>query len=174
MKLHGSITINDRHYSAGDNVSWISVYPFFLVHMLGFGVGGFIMAYGTMDDGTRVPLLAQCLFGGFAISVYTVFYLLIFGRDDVKWMFINAGLGLFGILSQIDWLLSLFGKRVADFPVYVHVVPFLYFVLYTFLIRHALLDLLGAREDETKRARVEYGYVGASVFVYLLLHFLEA
>jgi hypothetical protein len=83
-------------------------------------------------------------------------------------------LGLFGIVSQIDWLLSLFGKRVADYPPYVHVVPFLYFVLYTFLIRHAVLDILGAREDETKRSRVEYGYIGASLGFYLLAHFLEA
>ena len=86
----------------------------------------------------------------------------------------GLGLGLFGIISQIDWLLSLFGRRVADYPVYVHVIPFLYFVLYTFLIRHALLDMLGAREDEAKRSRVEYSYVGVSVGLYLLLHFLEA
>ena len=137
--------------------------------MLAFGGSGFVMAYGA---GAPVPFLF--LHGGIAILVYTLFYLTIFGRDEVKWMFINAGLGLLGIYSQIDWLLSLFGRRVADYPVYVHVVPFLYFVLYTFLIRHAVLDLLGAREDETKRTRVEYAYVGASVAVYLLAHFLEA
>jgi hypothetical protein len=105
--------------------------------------------------------------------MYTVFYLLIFGRDEVKWMFINAGLGVLGIVSQIDWILSLFGKRMGDFPPYVHVTPVLYFVLYTFLIRHAFLDLFGAREDETKRKRVEFGYIGATVATYLLAHFLE-
>jgi hypothetical protein len=88
--------------------------------------------------------------------------------------FINAGLGLLGIVSQIDWILSLFGKRFADFPVYVHVIPFLYFVLYTFLIRQFFHDVLGAREDATRRRRVDFGYVVGSVFVYLLLHFLEA
>ena len=46
-------------------------------------------------------------------------------------------------------------------------------MLYTFLIRHAVLDLLDAREDEAKRRRVEYGYVGASVLFYLAAHFLE-
>ncbi|MGD0248315.1 MAG: hypothetical protein ABSB75_04605 [Candidatus Limnocylindrales bacterium] len=169
MKLHGNITINGRTYVSGDDIPWTSVYPFFLLHMLGFGGSGFLLAYGP-----GIPWPALYLHGGLAILVYTLFYLTIFGRDEVKWMFINGGLGLLGIYSQIDWLLSLFGRRAADYPVYVHVIPFMYVVLYTFLIRHAVLDLFGAREDETKRTRVQYGYVGASVGVYLLLHFLEA
>jgi hypothetical protein len=69
-------------------------------------------------------------------------------------------------------MLSLFGKRVADYPIYVHVIPILYFVLYTFLIRRAVLDLFGAREDTAKRNRVQYFYVGGSVGVYLVAHFL--
>ena len=168
MKLHGSLSINGRAYSSGDEVPGAFVYPFFLIHMLGFGLAGFAMAY------SGVPMEMVFMHGGIAIAVYIVFYLAIFGLDEVKWMFINAGLGIFGIVSQIDWILSLFGKHVGDFPWYVHVIPFLYFVLYTFLLRHAVLDLLGAREDETKRRRVEFVYVGASVGVYLLLHFLES
>jgi hypothetical protein len=167
MKIHGGMTINGRAYGSGDEIPGLFVYPFFLVHMLAFGVSGFVMAYAG------VPLEIVYMHGGIAILVYIVFYLAIFGLDEVKWMFINAGLGLFGIISQIDWLLSLFGRRVADYPVSVHVIPFLYFVLYTFLIRHAVLDILGAREDEAKRSRVEYGYIGVSVGLYLLLHFLE-
>ena len=169
MKMHGSMTMNGREYVSGDEIPGTSVYPFFLIHMLAFGGSGFAMAYAG-----GVPVEILYLQGGIALLVYTVFYLVIFGLDEVKWMFINAGLGLLGIYSQIDWLLSLFGRRAADYPVYVHVVPFLYFVLYTFLIRHAVLDLLGVRDDDTKRTRVEYGYIGVSVGVYLLAHFLEA
>jgi hypothetical protein len=168
MKLHGSMTVNGRAYASGDEIPGLFVYPFFLIHMLAFGASGFLMAYG----GAPVPFLY--MHGGIAIFVYLIFYFAIFGRDEVKWMFINAGLGLFGILSQIDWLLSLFGKRVADYPPYVHVVPFMYFILYTFLIRHAVLDLLGARDDDTKRSRVQFAYVGLSVAVYLGAHFLES
>jgi hypothetical protein len=134
--------------------------------MLGFGGSGFFLAYGG------APIEFVFMHGGIAILVYLIFYLAIFGRDEVKWMFINAGLGLFGMLSQIDWLLSQFGKSVGDYPPYVHVVPVLYFVLYTFLIRHALLDLFGAREDETKRSKVEWGYVGFSLLTYGTLHLL--
>jgi hypothetical protein len=126
------------------------------------------MAYGG------APVLFLYMHGGIAILVYIVFYLTIFGLDEVKWMFINAGLGLLGIYSQIDWLLSLFGRRVADYPVYVHVVPVLYFVLYTFLIRHADLDFRGVRDDDTKRSRVQFAYVGLSVAVYVVAHFLES
>jgi hypothetical protein len=167
MKLHGSMTINGRAYAKGDEIPGSFVYPFFLIHMLAFGAAGFAMAYGG------VPIEMVYMHGGIAIAVYLIFYLAIFGLDEVKWMFINAGLGLFGIVSQIAWILSLFGKHFADFPVYVHLVPFMYFVLYTFLIRHAVLDMLGAREDEARRSRVEYAYVGASVGLYLLAHFLE-
>jgi hypothetical protein len=167
MKLHAGMTVNGRSYSKGDEIPGLFVYPFFLVHMLAFGTSGFVLAYSD------APVLFLYMHGGIAIFVYTIFYLAIFGRDEVKWMFINAGLGIFGIVSQIDWLLSLFGRRVADYPFYVHVIPFLYFVLYTFLIRHALLDLLGARDDDVKRARVQYGYIGASVAFYLLAHLLE-
>jgi hypothetical protein len=168
VKLHGAITVNGREYASGDEISWTSVYPLFLIHMLAFGGSAFFMAYSA-----GVPVEMLYMQGGIAILVYTVFYLIIFGRDEVKWMFINAGLGLFGIYSQMSWLLSLFGKRAADYPLYVHVIPGMYFVLYTFLIRHAVLDLLGVREDEARRRRVEYGYVGVSVGVYLLAHLLE-
>ena len=58
--------------------------------------------------------------GGIAIVVYTVFYLAIFGLDEVKWMFINGGLGVLGIYSQIGWILGLFGRKISDYPVHVH------------------------------------------------------
>ena len=165
MRLHSGLTINGREYSSGDEIPGRYVYPFFLVHMLAFGLSGFLLAY------SGAPVAILYMHGGIAILVYLVFYLAIFGRDEVAWMFINAGLGIGGILSQLDWILSLFGKRVGDFPPTVHVIPILYFVLYTFLIRHALLDLFHADDDATRR-RVQYGYVGGSLLLYLALHFL--
>jgi hypothetical protein len=171
MKLHGGLTMNGTYYPAGTEVSWVVIYPFFLLHMLLFGAAGCFMAYGGYEAGVPAPFL--CLPSGIGILVYLVFYLVIFGRDEVKWMFINAGLGVLGIVSQIDWILSLFGHRVSDYPPEIHVIPLLYFVLYTFLIRHAVLDFTGAREDEARQRRVEFGYIGASVAIYLVAHFLE-
>ncbi len=105
--------------------------------------------------------------------VYILFYLSIFGRDEVKWMLINAGLGLFGIYCNIDGLLSLFGKNAGDYPVYLHVTPFLYYVLYTFLIRQAVLDLMRAREDGARRRMVENGYIFVSMTVYGIFFILD-
>jgi hypothetical protein len=88
-------------------------------------------------------------------------------------MFINAFLGLLGIYSQIGWLLSCFGKKIGDYPYYVHVIPFLYFVLYTFLLRHAVMDLTQSREDPVKKKRTENGYIAISVAVYVGSYWLE-
>jgi hypothetical protein len=169
MRLHGDITINGRLYPQGTDIPWFKVYPFFLIHMLVFGGSGFFMAYGPAHP----PVLFLYLHGGIAITIYTLFYLSIFGRDAVKWMFINAILGLLGIYSQIGWLLSLVGKKVSDYPFYVHVIPFLYYVLYTFLVRHAVLDITQSREDAPRRKVVENLYIAMSVAVYVIVYSLE-
>jgi hypothetical protein len=163
------MTVNGRRYRKGDEISWYFVYPFFLVHMLAFGGSGFFMAYAK----SRPDVTFLYLHGGFAILVYTVFYLAMFGRDEVKWMFINAALGLVGIYTQIGWILSLFGKQIGDYPIHVHVIPFLYFVLYTFLLRQAVLDMTHSREKDRKKQRVEYGYVAVLVLVYVISYYLN-
>jgi len=141
------------------------IYPFFGVHMLMFGLSGFLMAYAS-----KAPDLSFLyMHGGIAIVVYLVFYLAIFGRDEVKWMLVNAGLGILGIHSQVGWILARFGKRIGDYPWQVHVVPFLYYVLYTFLLRQFLLDVTRSRDNPVRRARVNNAYVVVSVLVYVLL-----
>ncbi len=164
MKLQGTMSINGKQYRKGAEIPWYKVYPFFLVHMLGFGGSGFLMAYS--DSGPDVTFLY--MHGGFAILVYIVFYLTMFGREEVKWMFINAALGLVGIYTQIGWILSLFDKEIRDYPMHIHVIPFLYFMLYTFLLRQAVLDITHSREDDGKRKRVEYGYVAVLVLSYAI------
>jgi hypothetical protein len=165
MKLRGDLTINGRLYSKGSDVPWYTIYPFFLFHMLVFGGSGFLLAYAGDD----VPISFLYLHGGIAILVYTVFYLVIFGWDEVRWMFINAVIGVYGLWCEIGWLLGLFGKQLSDFPWQRHVIPFLYYVLYTFLLRHLVLDLFAAREDEAKRRRIEVGYIVVSLLLYTVI-----
>lgn len=162
MKAHSDIEIGGKKYAKGADLPKRLVYPFFLVHMLAFGLSGFFMAYSS--NGPNISFLY--MHGGFAILVYTVFYLTIFGVDQVKWMFINAALGLFGIYAQIDVILALFGKSVGDFRWYVHLVPFLYYVLYTFLLYQLVLDISGARQSPRRKKIVEGVYVVASILVY--------
>ncbi|HVU17851.1 MAG TPA: hypothetical protein VHD32_13070 [Candidatus Didemnitutus sp.] len=161
MRIRSTLTIGNRVYAKGDEIPWTRIYPFFLLHMLVFGGSGFFMAYGTK----HVPLVFLYAHGGFAILIYSVFYCAIFGVDEVKWMLINAGLGVVGIYAQIGWLLSLFGKRIEDYPIRVQVIPFLYFVLYTFLLRHAVLDLTGSRDDAPRKKSVEYAYIAGSLLI---------
>jgi len=168
MKLQGNITINGRSYRAGHEIRWYTVYPFFLAHMLMFGGSGFVMAYGEQHPGVAFLYMH----GGIAIFVYTIFYLNIFGRDKVKWMFINAALGLLGIYTQIGWILSLFHKNIGDYPLRVHVIPFLYFVLYTFLLRQAVLDITRSRENAARRRHVERGYATLLTVGYLVSYVL--
>lgn len=168
MKLRADITINGRLYKKGEEIAWYKIYPFFLVHMLAFGGSGFVMAYADTPEN----ILFLYLHGGIAILVYVIFYLVIFGMDEVKWMFINAGLGALGIFTQMGWLLALFGRDISDYPFQVHVIPFLYFVLYTFLLHQAVLDLTHSREDETKRRRVESSYIIILAAGYLLSYLM--
>ena len=163
MKLHGPITINGKAYAAGSEVPGTFIYPFFLLHMGMFGVSGFLLAYAS--NGADLPFLF--LHGGIAITAYLVFYLAIFGKDEVKWMLINAGLGVFGISTEIAWLLGLFGRSPGDYPWYRHIVPFGYYVLYTFLVRHMLLDATSSRDDPERRQRIERYYIWGSALLYL-------
>jgi hypothetical protein len=162
MKAHSDIEVGGNMYRKGAKLPTRLVYPFFLVHMLAFGLSGFFMAYTS--EGPGIGFLY--MHGGLAILVYVVFYFAIFGVDQVKWMFINAGLGLLGIYAQIDLILTLFGKRAEDFPWYVHVVPFLYYVLYTFLLYQLVLEITGAHKSPHRKKVVEGVYVVASVLIY--------
>ncbi|KGK43309.1 hypothetical protein LH51_00740 [Nitrincola sp. A-D6] len=168
MKLRTNITINGKLHHKGDTIPWYAVYPFFLFHMLMFGGSGFFLAYADTDP----DVAFLYMHGGLAIFVYIIFYLVIFGRDEVKWMFINAGLGLLGIYTQMGWILSVFDREISDYPIHVHVIPFLYFVLYSFLLRQAVLDISHSREDETKRQRADTSYTVILTLVYLISYFL--
>ena len=158
--------INGRLHRKGSTIAWYSIYPFFLVHMLMFGLSGFFMAYSS--DGPGLGFLY--MHGGLAIFVYTVFYISFFGVDEVKWMFINSLLGLLGIYAQIDLILSLFGKQASDFPASVHVIPFLYYILYTFLLYQMILDISGSRDNPERKKVVEGSYIVGSVLVYGVIY----
>jgi len=162
MKLHADLKINGKKYRRGAVLSPLMVYPFFLVHMLAFGLSGFFMAYSSKHP----DIGFLYMHGGLAITVYVVFYLAIFGVDRVKWMFINAALGLMGIYAQIDGILWLFDKHADDFPWFVHVIPFLYYILYTFLLYQFVLEITGAHKHARRKRMVESLYVAGSVLIY--------
>src|SRR5690606_12296942 len=66
--------------------------------------------------------------------------------------------------------------NLADFPWYVHAIPMLYFVLYTFLLRQLVLDLTRSRDNPKRRRLVEAAYVVLTLALYAatwLLHLQE-
>jgi hypothetical protein len=169
MRIHGHITLNKRRYAPGDEVSPLAVYPTFFAFFLVFCTPTYLLAYlsETPDVGGVYAL------GIFGSVFFLGFYLTIFGPDEVKWMLVNAALGVFGIFGQISWIMStFFFKAIDELSWYVHVMPFLIFVLFTFLARQALTDLLGGRDNEARRRVADILHVvvsvalsGASLFV---------
>ena len=84
-------------------------------------------------------------------------------------MLTNAAIGIFGIWTEIDWLLSKFDRHVSDYAWYVHVIPFLYWVLYTFLVWQVVLDVTRARGNPERRKLVRAGYVVVMMTLYTTL-----
>jgi hypothetical protein len=113
------------------------IYPFFGIHMLAFGVSGFVISYAVND------IFFAAMHGGIAIFVYTVFYLVIFGIDKVLWLAINSLLSIGWIMTVLGTIVGLFGQDISAYPRYAHIIPGTYLVLYLFLRRHAIIDGLG-------------------------------
>ena len=80
MKIHGELSVGKKKYHKGDDLPAKFVYPFFLLHMGLFGLSGFLMAYASNGPGLGF-LYAH---GGLAILAYLLFYLTIFGLDEVR------------------------------------------------------------------------------------------
>lgn len=165
MKLRKDLKINGKLVKKGETIPWWYIYPFFCIHMLVFAGSGFLLAYTGDGPGRALPFLY--IHGGGAIVIYLIFYLAIFGRDQVMWMFVNAAIGGLATYTQIDWILSLFGKQAQDYSYAVHAIPFLYFVLYTFLLRQAVLDITGALDNKIKEGVVSWAYAVISIVFYL-------
>lgn len=148
--------------SISSRPGWYFIYGFFLIHMAAFGSAGFFMSYGEGPD-----LGFNFLFSGFAIVVYIVFYLTFFGVDEIWWLFINSALGILGILAQLDWILGVFGSSTANYPMQAHIIPAIYYVLYTFLLRRAVLHIFHAEDGTRKKQIIDGVYVAASLLVYV-------
>ena len=136
--------------------------------MMLIGTVVFVSAYG---DSENDAILYS--FGGFFTLLYLAFYHAVFGFDRVKWMFINASLGFFGIYAEIEWILDLFNKKATDFTWKVHLFPFSLYILYTFLIRQAVLDITGARDNPHRAKIANIGYVGGSLAIYSFIFFTQ-
>ena len=168
VRLHDYLTINGKTYRKGQSVPWFKIYPFFLVHIPIFGLPVFGGAY-LPTTFVLESVIFYHLLGSFAVFIYVIFYEAMFGRDAVKWMFIDGLLGIVGIYSVVGALLNLIDRDIHNYPLYRHVLPFVFYVLYVFLLRQAFLDITKSREDNARRQIAEFFYVGISLITYTTL-----
>jgi len=123
-----------------------------------FGGSSFALAYFS-----EVNLTVVYLHGGFSACVFFLSYNSIFGIDEVKWMLIDAFLGVFGLYSEI---LSWAGREISSFPVQVHVVPFMHYVLYTSWLRQVVIEVANCRPDKDRGEKVSCVYLALSLGFY--------
>ena len=119
-----------------------------------------------------VSLITRLMFAGISIGLYLFFYLIFFGKDSVKWMIINSALGVIGIYAELQWvLLSLLEINISDYPSSVNAIPFIYYVMYNFLIYQMVLSISGSRINPKRKKIVEAFYIiislALSLYIYL-------
>jgi hypothetical protein len=154
------------------------VYLFFLAHMAAFGTLTFYLAYH--DQSPRVYTV-----GALLIITYVPFYLMMFGADEILWLSINAVLAVLMIDSWLEWLavplLPAPGTAAKwmitefdRFPVSAHIFPGTILVMYQFLLRNLLIDVLGARFNPRRSLFVNALFVVMTVAQIMLGRWLRA
>ncbi len=114
------------------------VYLFFLVHMFAFGGSGFALAYSD------TPFMMAAMHSGIAIFVYIVFYIVLFGVGRVVWMFVFAIVGFAQTYFVINFIGDIFINNwdFDNYPFYRHIAPAIYVVMYLFLVREFIYDIV--------------------------------
>ena len=160
----------------------IFIYLFFIAHMGVFGTATFFLTYGEQN------IEFATMFGGFAVFVYAIFYLVIFGFDELKWLFINSLLGVLGIYGWLEELAHYFLPNAvggeafvntiytkytsfSQFPIAWHLLPGTFFIMYEFLLRNFLIDLFGARKKTERKRSVGILFILISIIQFLISRF---
>ena len=163
MKIHGSINIFDKEYNKGDDVPWYYIYPALYLLIVFFGVGSIWLAYGEVLKSEEGLLFFRVLL----LSIFAVSYYIIFGIDEFKWIFINIFLGTVGILGEYEVIGYFFGLDISEYSLSINIFPFLFYVLFIFLLRQTFIDIAGARENPKRKKYVEIGFILVFICVYV-------
>lgn len=170
MKLKTDIYSGQKIYRKGDELPWVKVYGSFIIYVLVIAPVIFNETYVQRD----INLGYFLLLGGFLPLIYLLFYRSVFGIEEVRWIFINSILGIFGTFAELNWLLKyLYEKQISDFPFYYHIVPIIHYILLTYVLRQAVIDTFRARDNEKRRIYVNILYVIFSILIYFSLYFIN-
>ncbi len=151
----------------GQEIPIWAFFPVFVFHITLFGFTSFLFAYFI----PAVPTIFLWGFGFIGIVTFIGFYSSLYGVDNFRWIIINIALGIFGLSSDINLLMSILSTDLTDFPWYRDIIPFTNYVLYTFWFRQCALAAVGAKDNPEKEEIVSYYYLITSIFFYASLYF---
>lgn len=120
------------------NDPWF-IYIFLVLHGAVFTSVSFYLIYWA--DKSEDPYFGY-IWGGIGAIVYSIIYFGLFAKEKLLWAFINGTIAFFQILSIRKS--NSFFEELESLPWYTHIVPIIYFVLYTFLLRHICLKISSA------------------------------
>ena len=154
----------------------LGIYLFFLAHMAVFGTLTFYLTYHEQVGDAYT-------FGTIAVITYVPFFLMLFGSDDMLWLVITS---VFGLLMIYGWLETLALPFIPDpatardltitdfekFPASRHVLPGTFLVMYEFMLRNVLIDVLGARHNLRRNRIVAWLFIAISSAQILLARYV--
>lgn len=165
LRLRYDIQYGKAFYPAGTRLSPLIVYPTIFLQICLFGAFCFGFAYA----GKWPNMGGLVIIGGFGIMFFALFYIALFGLAEIGWMFLNGAIGVLGILSQIDVVLSWFGKSAADFGFDAHLFPVIYWIMASFVLWQLVLDITRSSEDPVRRWWANLAFSLSSLAVYAAL-----
>ena len=168
MKLKTDISIGSNTYSKGSYLHWSKVYGFFTVIIALHFWLVFDITYIQQD----IVLGFTLCFGIFLPVLYLLAYRSIFGLAEIRWLIVNSIIGIIGVLAELDWVLSYFyDKSLSDFNVFFHIIPCVHYIMFTFVLRQAVIDSFHARYNLKRREYVNLGFTLISTILYVALYF---
>ena len=143
-------------------------FPFFIAHAVLFGLVVLLFAYAQYSSAMGLVILF--IWGFLGVLCYLMVYSALFGLDSFKWIVSNTALALFGFSAELHLLIDWFNVETANIAWYRNMLPYAYYVMYTFWFRQLVLAAFGAREDTSKGERVSNYFLVVCLLIYLLMY----
>lgn len=118
--------------------NYITSYKFYILISILIIIFSSLWFYLTYFEN---KLIISYIMSSLYILFFLMFYFLAFGRDKIKRMFITSLIGISSIYSQLSNILKYFDKNINEFSWIYHIIPGIYFILFSFLLRRALVDI---------------------------------
>ncbi|EKE29455.1 MAG: hypothetical protein ACD_2C00172G0003 [uncultured bacterium (gcode 4)] len=149
-----------------------SAYPILVPHVLIFGFTWFMLFYSHQR-----PAMGFLIWLITTIS-YLIVYVQLFGKEQIRDMLIG---GLIWVIQVYGWLEILAAKAIDwtkefktfdSMPMYYHLIPATYFIMWTFLVKNVIIDLIWARNNPEKMNLTYKLFYAISLLIFILPNFI--